>query len=195
MTGILVILQPLLPLGKPFCFSYIHWTKQHDPKLAELCGKEKIVKINTTEFQTLPALWQHISKKILYWKEYLQPNFPTLENRFTTASVTLKCIKRASIKHRLSCHHIICMWACWQMQPWSCTGDEDVPEDKPSPSCDPYGCSRHRQGWSHASSLQHHWAPAGLFHTGSFGLLHWEEQDSRCESILRSLTNRFVWSA
>lgn len=45
MTGIMVTLQPLLLLSKPFCFSYIHWTKQHDPKLAELCGKENTEQI------------------------------------------------------------------------------------------------------------------------------------------------------
>lgn len=80
MTRILVTLHPLLLLGKTFSFSYIHWTKQHDLKLAELCGKENIFCANTTECQTVPAVWQHILKKIFYREECLQPNFQTLEN-------------------------------------------------------------------------------------------------------------------
>lgn len=110
MTGIMVTLQPLLLLGKPFCFGYLHGTKQHDPKLAELCGKENIVQIlqNIKPCQVFSVATH--TEKIPYQKECLQPNFQTLENTdLQQARVTLKCIKGVSIKHRLCCHHSTCM--------------------------------------------------------------------------------------
>lgn len=87
MTGIMVTLQLLLLLGKPFCFSYTHWTKQHDLKLAELCEKENIVQI----LQNIKP-WQLCGNT--HWKN--EPNFQTLENTdLQHARVTLKCIKKS----------------------------------------------------------------------------------------------------
>lgn len=79
VTGIMVTLHSLLLLGKTLCFGYIHCSQQQKLKLMELPRKE-----NTVQIQESIKPWYLCGKtywkKILHWKERLQPNSQNLEN-------------------------------------------------------------------------------------------------------------------
>lgn len=79
VTGIMVALHSLLLLGKTLCFGYIHCSQQQKLKLMELPRKE-----NTVQIQESIKPWYLCGKtywkKILRWKERLQPNSQNLEN-------------------------------------------------------------------------------------------------------------------
>lgn len=79
MIGIMATLHPLLLLGKTSCCGYIHWTQQYESEISgTACEEEYCAK--ATEYQTLPAMRQHISKKYCTEKNVHNQTFKIWKN-------------------------------------------------------------------------------------------------------------------